>query len=71
MSDGDLLAKLRGLGVDADRGKLAELCGGALSAEQAVSERFGVHDWDADWALDLPDRALAALVAGEGMPGAP
>jgi hypothetical protein len=50
MSDGDLLAKLRGLGVDADREKLAELCDGALSAEQAVSERFGLHDRDADWA---------------------
>ena len=49
MSD-DLLAKLRGLGVDADREKLAELCDGALSAEQVVSERLGLHDWDADWA---------------------
>jgi hypothetical protein len=50
MSDGDLLAKPRGLGVDADRVKLAELCDGSLSAKQAVSERFGLHDWDADWA---------------------
>jgi hypothetical protein len=50
MSDDDLLAKLRGLGVDAAREKLAELCDGALSAEQVVSERFGLHDWDADWA---------------------
>jgi hypothetical protein len=31
MSDDDLLAKLRGLGVDADREKLAGLCDGALS----------------------------------------
>ena len=50
MSDDDLLAKLRGLGVDADREKLAELCDGALSAEEVVSERLGLHDWDADWA---------------------
>ncbi len=50
MSDGDLLAKLRGLGMDADREKLAELCDGALSAEQVVSERLGLHDWDVDWA---------------------
>jgi hypothetical protein len=44
MSDDDLLAKLRGLGVDADREKLAELCDGALSAEEVVSERLGLHD---------------------------
>ena len=50
MSDDDLLAKLRGLGVDADREKLAGLCDGALSAEEVVSERLGLHDWDADWA---------------------
>lgn len=57
--------------MDADREKLAELCDGALSAEQVVSERFGLHDWDADWAWICLDRALAGLVAGEGMPGAP
>ena len=50
MSDDDLLAKLRGLGVDADREKLAELCDEALSADEVVSERLGLHDWDADWA---------------------
>lgn len=50
MSDDDLLAKLRGLGVDVDREKLAEVCDGALSAEEAVSERLGLRDWDADWA---------------------
>jgi hypothetical protein len=50
MSDDDLLAKLCGLGVDADREKLAGLCDGALSAEEVVSERLGLHDWDADWA---------------------
>jgi hypothetical protein len=50
MSDEDLLAKLRGLGVDTDREKLAGLCDGALSAEEVVSERIGLHDWDADWA---------------------
>jgi hypothetical protein len=50
MSDDDLLAKLRGLGVDADREKLAGLCDGALSAEEVVSERLGLHGWDADWA---------------------
>jgi hypothetical protein len=50
MSDEDLLAKLRELGVDADREKLAGLCDGALSAEEVVSERLGLHDWDADWA---------------------
>ena len=50
MSDDDLLAKLRGLGVDADREKLAGLCDGALSAEEVVSERLRLHDWDADWA---------------------
>jgi len=46
----DLLAKLRGLGVDADREKLAKLCEGALSAEEVVSERLRLHGWDADWA---------------------
>ena len=50
MSDDDLLAKLRGLGVDANREKLAGLCDGALSAEEVVSERLRLHDWDADWA---------------------
>src|SRR5208282_1171570 len=50
MSDDDLLAKLRGLGVAADREKLAGLCDGALSAEEVVTERLGLHDWDADWA---------------------
>jgi hypothetical protein len=50
MGDEDLLAKLRGLGVDADREKLANLCAGALSAEEVVSERLRLHDWDADWA---------------------
>jgi hypothetical protein len=50
MGDEDLLAKLRDLGVDADRERLAKLCEGALSAEQVVSERLGLHDWDADWA---------------------
>jgi tetratricopeptide (TPR) repeat protein len=50
MSDDDLLAKLCGLGVDADREKLAGLCDGALSAEEVVSERLGLHGWDADWA---------------------
>lgn len=50
MSDDDLVAKLRGLGVDADREKLAGLCDGALSAEEVVSERLRLHDWDADWA---------------------
>ncbi len=39
MGDEDLLAKLRGLGVDADREKLAKLCRGALSAEEVVSDR--------------------------------
>jgi len=50
MGDEDLLAKLRDLGVDADREKLAKLCEGALSAEEVVSERLRLHDWDADWA---------------------
>lgn len=50
MSDGDLLAKLRRLGVDADREKLAKRCEGALSAEEVVSERLRLYDWDADWA---------------------
>jgi tetratricopeptide (TPR) repeat protein len=50
MSDDDLLAKLCGLGVDADREKLAGLCDGALSAEEVVSERLRLHDWEADWA---------------------
>ena len=50
MSDDDLLAKLCGLGVDADREKLAGLCDGALSAEEVVSERLRLYDWDADWA---------------------
>ena len=49
MSDDDLLAKLCGLGVDADREKLAGLCDRALSAEEVVSERLRLHDWDADW----------------------
>ena len=50
MGDEDLLAKLRGLGVDADREKLAKLCEGALSAEEVVGERLRLHGWDADWA---------------------
>ena len=49
MGDEDLLAKLRGVGVDADREKLAKLCEGALSAEEVVSERLRLHYWDADW----------------------
>jgi hypothetical protein len=50
MGDEDLLAKLRGLGVDTGQEKLAKLCEGALSAEEVVSERLRLHDWDADWA---------------------
>jgi hypothetical protein len=50
MGDEDLLAKLRDLGVDADREKLAKLCEGVLSAEEVVSDRLGLHDWEADWA---------------------
>ena len=50
MSDDSLLAKLRGLGVKADRDELAALCEHALSAEEVVSERFMLRDWDADWA---------------------
>jgi hypothetical protein len=50
MGDEDLLARLHGLGADADREKLANLCEGALSAEEVVSERLGLLDWDADWA---------------------
>ncbi len=59
MSDDDLLAKLRGLGVDADREKLAELCDGVLSAEEVVSERLGLHDLIAarDVILDVDDGA--------------
>jgi hypothetical protein len=38
ISDDDLLAKLRGLGVDADLEKLAGLCDGALSAEEVVRD---------------------------------
>lgn len=78
MSNDDLLAKLRGLGVDADRKKLAELCDGALSAEQVVSERFGLHDWDADWAwiclTELwhrwwPEKACLELLDDKGPAG--
>lgn len=50
MGEEDLLAKLSGLGVDADQEKLAKLCEGALSAEEVVSERLRLQDWDADWA---------------------
>jgi hypothetical protein len=50
MGGEDLLAKLRGPGVDADREKLAKLCEGALSAGEAVSERLRLHGWDAGWA---------------------
>jgi hypothetical protein len=50
MGDEDLLAKLHGLGVDADREKLAKLCEGVLSAEEVVSERLRLHAWDTDWA---------------------
>ncbi len=50
LRDDDLLAKLCGLRVDADREKLAGLCDGALSAEEVVSKRLRLQDWDADWA---------------------
>ena len=43
MGDEDLLAKLRGLGVDSDREKLAKLYEGALAAEEVVSERLRLH----------------------------
>jgi hypothetical protein len=45
MSDGGLLAKLRGPRADADREKY----GGAVSAGEAVSRRPGLHDRDAGW----------------------
>jgi mRNA-degrading endonuclease RelE of RelBE toxin-antitoxin system len=40
MGDEDLLVKLRGLGVDADREKLAKLCEGALPAATALHEHL-------------------------------
>ena len=62
MSDDDLLAKLCGLGVDADREKLAGLCDGALSAEEVVSERLGLRGWDADWAWICPRVGMSGQV---------
>jgi len=78
MSDDDLLAKLRGLGVDADREKLAGLGDGALSAEEVVSERFRLPDRDADWAwiclTELwqrwwPEKACLELMDDKIQPG--
>ena len=71
MSDDDLLAKLCGLGVDADREKLAGLCDGALSAEESRQRAARAARLGRLLGLDLPDRTLAALVAREGMPGTP
>ena len=59
MSDDGLLAKLRDLGVDADREKLAEPCDGALSAEHQQSGK-PPRGWSADRAAGCSARPVAA-----------
>ena len=53
LSDDELLAKLRDLGVDAGRAEVEKLCEGALSAEEAarpILDRLGLgDDMAADW----------------------
>jgi len=53
LSDQELLEKLRGFGLDLDRGSLEELCEGALSAEEAarpLQDRCGIgDDSKGDW----------------------
>ena len=56
LSDEDLLDKLRGFGLDVDRRSLAQLCAGALSAEEVARPlidscgfRNGSEGWQGDW----------------------
>lgn len=53
LSDEELLEKLRGFGLDLDRGGLKTLCEGALSAEEVarpLQDRCGIgHGSQADW----------------------
>ena len=74
LSDDELLAKLRGLGLDVDRDGVERLCAGALSAEQVarpIVDKLELDDIIVDWVwiclLALwqrwwPDRACLELL---------
>ena len=74
LSDDELLAKLRGLGVDVDRDGVERLCAGALSAEEVagpIVDKLELDDTTVDWVwiclLALwqrwwPDRACLELL---------
>jgi SEC-C motif len=74
LSDDELLAKLRELGVDVDRDGVERLCAGALSAEEVakpIVDTLELDDMTADWVwiclLALwqrwwPDRACLELL---------
>src|SRR5215813_13557815 len=52
LSDDELLAKLRNLGVDVDRDGVERLCAGALSAEEAagpIVDKLELGDMTVDW----------------------
>ena len=75
LSDDELLAKLRDLGLDVDRDGVERLCEGALSAEEVakpIGDKLRLGDeLTVDWVLDLLARPLAEMVAGPGLPGTP
>jgi hypothetical protein len=74
LSDDELLAKLRNLGVDVDRDGVERLCAGALSAEEVakpIVDKLDLDDMTVDWVwiclLALwqrwrPDRACLELL---------
>src|SRR5438552_16340585 len=52
LSDDELLAKLRDLGLDVDRDGVERLCAGALSAEEVagpITHRLQLDDMTVDW----------------------
>ena len=75
LSDDELLAKLRDLGLDVDRDGVERLCAGALSAEEVagpIAHKLKLaDDMMVDWVLDQLARPVAAMVAGPAWPGTP
>ena len=73
LSDDELLAKLKELGLDVDRDGVERLCAGALSAEEVarpVAKKLNLDDMVANWVLDLLAALWQTVVAGAALPGA-
>ena len=61
LSDDELLAKMRDLGLDVDRDGMERLCAGALSAEEAASPILDKLELDDELTVDWVWICLLAL----------